>query len=341
MARAVRKQIHPYYYKPNPPPPSPRPVPVFDEEGLTRDPVLFRFPSKYVGLARLDDGTSIMYPDTYSNEDDMSVSESPCSEDERNVYKTCIAYEQIGEHHPRILKYLGRDPWMGFPILARPTGLPLEKFIAQNGSFMYPPETTNGVKLDAKYLPLVLQWALHLFSALRFVHSHDIIYHRIPRSVCYLSSDLSLSLVGFLDSVFTDAYGKRPETPWEEPSINGDLLEWAKFYYVLLMPHTGWPPCENIDRAGLADQIIGLEVIRKCLAGQYESAGEAWSEFETALNTHGYAVEGDSLKDFDPTDILDHAARYSKPMEWPWKADREDGIQHDYCHHCTYFGHVM
>jgi hypothetical protein len=144
------------------------------------------------------------------------------------VYQTCIAYEQIGEDHPQILKYLGPDEWTGFPILARPSGPPLKKFLLEHSAAMFPPELEDSsIKLSPKYHPLVLSWSLQLLSTLSFIHPHSIIYSAQDlMSVCFLSSTLSLLLVGFLDARFVDEYGYKSVISYNNASVKQDLRTW-------------------------------------------------------------------------------------------------------------------
>jgi serine/threonine protein kinase len=175
---------------------------------------------------------------------------------------------------------------------------------------MYPPELEDSpIKLSPKYHLLVLNWSLQLLSALRFIHSHNIIYGGINPSACFLSSTLSVSLVGFLDAEFVDEYGYGAYRPDGDISVKDELCSWAKFLYFRMMKYNGgtgyWPILHDDPQpARIPNDMIGREVLRKCSVGEYENAADVWTDFEAALNERGYVLDGDSLKDFDPVEML-------------------------------------
>jgi hypothetical protein len=66
----------------------------------------------------------------------------------KRCWKTTIAYEQISGSiylHPRIGPLFRRDPWNALPILAKPSGPPLDRLLAQNRPVLYE-EGTHRIK---------------------------------------------------------------------------------------------------------------------------------------------------------------------------------------------------
>ncbi|KAH7018431.1 uncharacterized protein B0I36DRAFT_368450 [Microdochium trichocladiopsis] len=112
--------------------------------------------------------------------------------------------------HPRILNYLGSDPWTRFPLLEMPSGtIPLTEFLTRHLAALYPPsrdgQPSPQPRIDAAYLPLVYQWTLHMVSALSFLHTNEIVLGDLSADSCWLSSPehvppLQLSIAGFPDA---------------------------------------------------------------------------------------------------------------------------------------------
>jgi hypothetical protein len=76
---------------------------------------------------------------------------------------------------------------------------------------------------------------MQLLSALEFIHSHQIVYNAVNRKSCFLSANLSLLLVGFVDADFVDSCGNRPDRPGEpESTVEKDIWAWGRFYYTLI-----------------------------------------------------------------------------------------------------------
>lgn len=262
----------------------------------------------------------------------------------KRCWKTTIAYEQIsgsgssGVHfHPRIVPFIGRDPWTTLPILARPSGPPLDKFLAQNKAAMYDERSHRN---RATHRPLAYKWALHLASALEFVHAQDIVIGDLSTAHCWLSGSptLSLSLVGFLDASFRDRSsgvlclgGTSSSEPFHpvnvrqpgsrrapEPSVGTDLFLWGCVVYELMVGH--WPGHEEgsgrswddmsqmIARQewpGLGREYLG-EVVRKCWTGGYESSQRLRMDFLEFLQAGGWQMEGGDDLQFDVSTLFDH-----------------------------------
>ncbi|RFU23915.1 hypothetical protein B7463_g12422, partial [Scytalidium lignicola] len=312
MARTTWKQIvHPYYKPPYPPPSHPRPTPLIQASGR---PECFASPNDEVTATPLDEDSLILPPREYSSDDGDEWWREQVSAN--SLFKTCIAYEQIGEDSPRIARYIARDEWTGLPILAKPTGLTLVGFLPRHEQNMYQSET-----VDSIYLPLIFNWAFQALSGLSFFHSHNIIFNDLHLRTCWLSSDLSLSLVGFMGAEFRDEFGElnignhiSPVfrlTLIQKPNIQSDLFDWGTFIYVLMT--YGLPEGNaNYDETkalvhqqnfpALASDLMG-DMVKKCWMKEYGSAAELRKDIEAFLTLHGYEVEGDNIKNFDPTNI--------------------------------------
>lgn len=248
-------------------------------------------------------------------------------------WKTTVAYEQISssaviQPHPRVVPFIRRDPWTSLPILASPSGPPLDKFLEQNKEAMYDEDSH---RIRATHRPLAYKWALHFASAMEFIHAQNIILGDISTAHCWLSSSpaLSLSLVGFLDASFRDRSSglrylggtsrgepfhplntRQPgsrRTP--EPSVQTDLFLWGCVVYELMVGH--WPGHEEGAGKSWADmgQVIarqewpGLEreylggVVRQCWTGGCESSQSLRLDLLEFLRAEGWQVEaGDDLQ---------------------------------------------
>lgn len=223
-------------------------------------------------------------------------------------------------------RYLRRDPWTAFPVLAKPSGPPVTDFIQQNKAAMYSaPLDAASSRILASYRPLMFQWALHIISALSFIHAHNIIFGDLSLEDCWLSSDsrLSLSLVGFVSAGFRRRtngvwyHCTRSSGEWFHPlehqsqqSIQTDLFLYGCVVYELMtgfwpgdrtgkswqevsmmIPRREWPPLE-IEHMG--------EIVRKCWEGGFADAEQLKMEVVVFLEGLGWSIEGnDDLKGFD------------------------------------------
>jgi hypothetical protein len=306
--------MHEFYTAPNPPP-YPRPVPVLDSTFRPRDGRTDTM-ARYYWLAPLDENTSILVHDEYENDNEESA-KAVWFEPEKTepLFRTCVAYEHLGQDHPRILKYLGRDPWTGFPLLQRPEGPNLEVFLKEHHSRIYEPGFGTHISvIDVKHIPLIINWALQSLSMLKFLHSHNMRARCLDTNLWYLSSTLSISLAGLLYSDFTDSFGYRKIVHYSQATTQRDLWSWGMWYYHLFFNYSDganldyfWPtvsPQHDANPEGVHPDIPGYKVLLKCRVEGYESAIEVWNDFEAALKEEGYIVEGDSLKDFGPVQSL-------------------------------------
>lgn len=287
----------------------------------------------------------ILLPQEYIHDPDPDCPDASWRESylAKRCFKTTVAYEQISSSsahlHSRIVPFIRRDPWTGFPILARPSGPPLDRFLDQNRKSIYD-EASHRVRVTHR--PLVYKWALQLVSALEFVHAQDIILGDLDTAHCWLSSSptLSLSLVGFLDSSFWDkssgilylgdSTSSEPFHPLNnrqpgarrapEPSMQTDLFLWGCVVYELMVGH--WPGHEEganrswddmshmISRQEwpiLEREYLG-EVIMKCWTGRYSSSQSLWKDLLEVLRERGWRVNaGDDLQ-FDASPLFDSTA---------------------------------
>jgi hypothetical protein len=303
------RPVHPYYKAPPEPPNYPR---------SPATPESTEFPELKIDHIRCGEGiylqwldmeSCLMFPDIF--EDDLSDGAGWRRDfDTLRCFKTCIAYEKINQDHPRILPYIRRHENTGFPVLKGPTGPTLEEFVKRQADVMYADRVLN-----PDWQPLVFRWALHYLSALKFIHSHGIVWGSEFLYTC-LDETLSLRLIGFADSYFDDGYMNGPaghtdsevylEFQTGQQTIKADLRAWARRFayfwpeYNLLCQTTG----DVLASAKLANFLPGAEVLRKCEVGEYETADQVWSDFEAVLLQRGLVVEGDTLKDFDFTPFL-------------------------------------
>lgn len=84
-------------------------------------------------------------------------------------------------------------------MLAKPTGPTLVEFLTKQEEDLYRSDTVS-----VPYMSLIFNWDLQALSGLAFVHSHNIIFNDLNMRTCWLSKDLSLSLVGFMGAEFRD-----------------------------------------------------------------------------------------------------------------------------------------
>jgi len=175
---------------------------------------------------------------------------------------------------------------------------------------MYPPSKNDQtIKLSDDFLPLVINWALQLLSALRFIHTHDIRYGAVNKEVCVLSSSLSISLVGFPGAYFGESYGPQQPTGDNPPTVQTDIKQWARLYYSLILgDNQGEYRWHNEygdpNPDGIHPDVVGSQVLLNCRANEYADATAVWNDFVAALSEKGFTLEEDSLKDFDPTEAL-------------------------------------
>lgn len=318
-----RAIIHPYYKPPQPPAEQPqRPTPLI-KSGYPRNQIIGGLNDSVLPMVLGDDPGAdavILMPIDYDGNDLEEYWREQTSG--YQALKTCIAYEQLRGDHPRVARYISRDPWAGLPILSRPTGPSLEEFIKHHQGIMYPTGTGNHT-VSEKFLPLVLNWSLQALSGLTFIHSHnDYYYNDLTVYNCWLSSDFSLSLIGFLNAEFRDEWGqlndgrgncKGPMMRLTEleprASVKSDLFDWGTFVYQLMTNDEPGEGTSKEVRAQIRQQefptlsrnLMG-EIVTKCWMQQYDNAGELRGDLVRFLQERGYEVDGDgdTIKDFHP-----------------------------------------
>ncbi|KAH6874062.1 hypothetical protein B0T10DRAFT_415913 [Thelonectria olida] len=283
----------------------------------------------------MDADTAVMVPECYESGfcrvADTPWYESPCVE---RCVKTCAAYEFIGEQHPRIARYAGRDPWTDMPLFERPSGPSVEEFTREHHELMYTEQRDEpNCRPQKQYLPLMYQWALQALSAVSFCHKHNVIVGLFETENFLVSfPDLSISMIGFVAAKFTDG---KADTPYEsdingfpsfnpfdlcvnegagvdaeEATITTDLFILGTFIYVLMtdtapdspldegedIPGEKWP---HIEREYLG------EVVTKCWECRYQSVQEVRHDIVEILQHEGWEIEGhDTLKGFDASGLF-------------------------------------
>lgn len=299
----------------------------------------------------------ILLPPEYIHEPDPDP-DSPNaswrqSHEVKRCWKTTVAYEQISgtsstssssiQPHPRLAAFITRDPWTPLPILAKPSSPALDRFLDQNKAAISNRGSTSH-RIKTTFRPLAYKWALHLASALEFVHAQDIILGDLSTAHCWLYGTggraLSLSLVGFLDASFRDRYsgikylgGASSSEPFHplnirqpgvrrspEPSMQTDLFLWGCVVYQLMVGH--WPGHEGGAGRSWADmdQMIPRQewpelerdylgqVVRRCWTGEVESSRRLRENLLEFLQTEGWQVEADDDLQFDPSPLFPELA---------------------------------
>lgn len=201
-------------------------------------------------------------------------------------------------------------------MLAKPTGPTLVEFLTKHEEDLYRLGTAS-----VPYLPLIFNWALQALSGLAFAHSHNIIFNDLNMRTCWLSKDLSLSLVGFMGAEFRDEFGELNTgghmsqnfrlTLVQKPDIKSDIFDWGTLVYTLM---TNQLPQGNANHhetkalvrqqnfPNLASDLMG-DMARRCWMQDYGSVAELRRDVESFLVSKGYEVEGDNLKAFDSASI--------------------------------------
>ena len=248
-------------------------------------------------------------------------------------WKATLIYEQIGQNHPHLISYLRHDPWTALPVLAKPSGPPLNKFLTQHRATIYSlPLDTPTSRILPSYRSLAYQWALHIISGLTFVHSHDVIFGDLNLMHCWLSSDshLSLSLVGFVNAGFnykeqwgqviygdrTNGHSFHPLEHQTNPTKQTDLFLYGCTIYELM---TGFWPASQLKMRSwreiaamvprkewpLLEAACMGEIVQKCWNGEYTSAGELKAAVLAFLEVLGWEIEGDdSLKGLNFSELF-------------------------------------
>lgn len=316
-------------------------------------------------------GAVILLPPEYDDElgSDPLDKDSPDASWRRSwhvqrCWKTTLAYEQLisdsstsststssssssgTQPHPRLLAYIRRDPWTSLPILAKPSGPPLDRFLEQNKAVIYEQRNSadgGGHRIKPSFRPLAYKWALHLASALEYVHAQDIILGDLSTAHCWLSGTgsraLSLFLVGFMDASFRDkkagikyldsSTSGEPFHPLNvrqpgvrrstEPTTQTDLFLWGCVVYEIMVGH--WPGHEESSGGGkrswadmkhmiprrewprLEREFLG-DLVRRCWTGEVESSRRLREDLIGFLEAEGWKVEGGDDLQFDASPLL-------------------------------------
>lgn len=293
---------------------------------------LFRAEIDNVSVVQLDEESVVLVPSDYEEDPDLVDEQEHLSQrtqitsDASRVWKTTAVYEHIAEPHARLVPFKGRDPWTGFPILARPSGPPLSVFLTEHKSVMYSqPTGEEGGRILPQYRPLIYQWALHLISGLVFIGSHSVVLGDLRTDACWLSQpDLALSLVGFLDAGFRSpavssgaqyngtSWRDEPFHPLHVPrfqaglaTVQTDLFLWGCLVYELM---TGvWPGSGSSTSRAQAKEMLATRqwpaleeeylgrIIRRCWDNAYVDAIGVMADLVSTLEADGLEINGDHI----------------------------------------------
>ncbi|KAF7184179.1 hypothetical protein CNMCM7691_004804 [Aspergillus felis] len=305
------------------------------------DEQLFETDIDNVTATQIDDNSVVLLTQDHFNDmldNDLERYEEPdafsgpqvMTGDLRRVWKATCVYEQLSENHPRIVRFQYRDPFFGVPILDMPSTT-VDRLTAKYRSSMYF-NADGQTRITPKYRPLIYQWALHLVSALSFVHSKNILFGDLQIELCWLSSSLSLSLLSFLDAVYIDSQTMRkyingtgrdePFHPCNIPrrhsqvaTVHTDLFLWGCLVYQLMTE--SWPGHEQ-DRQDaemrhmvvehqwpiLEREYLG-DIVRKCWECGYVDVEELKRDLDDFLTSKGWEVDGDELCGFQATELFE------------------------------------
>lgn len=202
--------------------------------------------------------------------------------------------------------------------------------------------TTARGRIKASYRNLIYQWAIHLASALEFLHSYSfespapkmsIVFGDLSIDSCWLSPKLSLSVLGFLSSGFRTRSGPlhvgdiNPIETFQplqgllrgqqgyQPTLQTDLFLWGCVVYELV---TGsWPGYgQNLSSREMASLVPGRErprleteylgdVVHKCWTGGITSAAELLAEVRRRITDLGSVIgEDDEIKGLNIQNLI-------------------------------------
>ncbi|RGP63961.1 hypothetical protein FSPOR_8289 [Fusarium sporotrichioides] len=313
----------------------PRTTPLTDPRGL-------RLPTQ-ISIGRVhvfsrDEHSVILLPECrYWDEFEIDNPDADWREEPEafDCFKISLAYDLIGQEHPRIVPLLGRDAWTGLPILQKPSYGSLHNFFEEYASKLYTvrAEATPPVdRIKPEFLPLVYQWSLHLLLALVLIHSHDITYGDMLEENCWISAEsLDVSLAGFVASEFCDPSTGglcpglfltfdefSPESlplsrKVKYPTHATDMFMFGRLIYSIMTSHMpgegmGRSPGETKRLMGSEDWMPDLEdefmgkILHKCWRFDFDTIGELQSEVQALVESYGWSVKGDVLEGLD----IDH-----------------------------------
>lgn len=294
---------------------------------------LFRAEIDNVSVIQLDEDSVVLVPSDYEEDPHLVDDQEHLSQrthltsDASRVCKTTAVYEHIAESHARLVPFKGRDPWTGFPILAKPSGPPLSGFLVEHRSVMYSqPTAEEDRRILPEYRPLIYQWALHLISGLAFIGSHSIVFGDLGTDACWLSRPgLALSLVGFLDAGFrSPAISSGTQyngTSWRDepfhplhvprfqtvvPTVQTDIFLWGCLVYELM---TGfWPGSGSSTSRSQAKEMLAARqwpaleeeylgrIVKRCWENAYEDAVGVMADLVSTLGADGFEIDGDDIR---------------------------------------------
>lgn len=251
-----------------------------------------------------------------------------CEPEAELVWCNVLVYEKLiaeGMVCDRTVRYRGRDAATAFPLLEKPGGGLLNKFLAARRGQMYSMRETSDVQITPTCLLLVYRWALQILSALSELHRNGIIHMDIVSPDCFwLYNDLSIALVGFQSAGFVNLRGERAKRdahcgeefryPWvrntqqERPTVKVDLFDWATLVYTLMTDEspvdgrTKGVEVEEMIRIGslpvVEEEKLG-NLVKRCWQGEYESASAVMADLKAFLTRRGFEVEDEDIRGYD------------------------------------------
>jgi hypothetical protein len=157
------------------------------------------------------------------------------------------------------------------------------------------------IKINPKFQPLILYWALQLLSALKVIHSHGIIYGELDNESIQLQSDSSLLLTSFMDADFRDGHGYQGRSSIPDASVKSDIYGWVLFLYRLMTNNDQkWPEIKDFSRShnfDVSSDLPVVEVMRKCVARRYDTVAQLDFEFREGLKAQGYELNEHNLRE--------------------------------------------
>jgi hypothetical protein len=199
-------------------------------------------------------------------------------------------------------------------VLEKPSGPPLNQFLHEHKATLYDfaPLDAASSRVKAPFLPLIYQWALHLVSALVFVHAQEISWGELNLRDCWLSTDahLSLSLTGFVTAGLRQYRADwtrfdedfHPSEYTELPNMDTDIVLWGCVVYELMTGHQpkGHLPVRSRQQCPALEKEFMGEIVQNCWLGRISSASDLKVEVVRFLHEMGWVVEGDdNLRDID------------------------------------------
>ncbi|KAF7960350.1 hypothetical protein EAE96_000035 [Botrytis aclada] len=274
------------------------------------------FDKYLVASSATDESAYLVFPVRYTttlrNEEGEEIDGSfKDGEDWEAIDWAAGVYEHLRGSHPRLLGFKGRDPF-GYLISKSSLG-PLTFALHSHPTFPNNPLS----------LPLIYRWAFNTLSALRYLHSRDVVHYEFCSETLWLQPDLSVSVLGLWGAHlghFCPTTGNQMlDIGLEERlvSFRSDLFDWASWVYGLVTGEGAWAVLEGFEGGGnemeeerrrrvdakifpvFGEEVVGA-VVGKCWRGESASSVEAVDELKGFLEQRGWECgEHGDLLGFD------------------------------------------